>query len=344
VLGVSVGVVIAAVVLFVMTRPSTLVLTGIVTTNDVIVSPQVGGQIGTLLVREGDSVTQNELLATLVPTELEADRAFYAHGAAQGAIEVAESEATLRYQEQQTAAQIDQAQAQLASALAQQSEAAANLADATRTLGRYKALLVGGAIAQQDLDQVQTTYDVAQARAHAADESVAAQRAALALARAEAEQIAVKRSALLAARQAQGAATAQRAKADVRLSYTELRAPIAGIVDVRAARAGETVAAGQPILTLINPDSLWVRADVEETYIDRVRLGDQLTVRLPSGDLRRGTVFYRGIDADFATQRDVSRSKRDIKTFEIRLRVDNHDRRLAVGMTAYVLLPPPRRS
>ena len=34
-------------------------------------------------------------------------------------------------------------------------------------------------------------------------------------------------------------------------------------------------------------------------------------------------MIYRGVDADFATQRDVSRTKRDIKTFEIRLRVDN---------------------
>ena len=32
-------------------------------------------------------------------------------------------------------------------------------------------------------------------------------------------------------------------------------------------------------------------------------------------------MFYRGVDAGFATQRDVSRTKRDIKTFEIRLRV-----------------------
>ena len=91
-------------------------------------------------------------------------------------------------------------------------------------------------------------------------------------------------------------------------------------------------------MTLINPDDLWVRADVEESYIDRVRIGDKITVRLPSGAEREGTVFYRGADAAFATQRDVSRTKRDIKTFEIRLRVDNHDRVLAVGMTAYVLL------
>ena len=78
---------------------------------------------------------------------------------------------------------------------------------------------------------------------------------------------------------------------------------------------------------------------VEESYIDRVRRGDKLTVRLPSGVEREGTISYIGQDAAFATQRDVSRTKRDIKTFEVRLRLDNTDRRLAVGMTAYVLMP-----
>ena len=95
---------------------------------------------------------------------------------------------------------------------------------------------------------------------------------------------------------------------------------------------------GQPVVTLIDPDDLWVRADIEESYVDRTRIGQKLTVRLPSGLEREGTVFYRGADAAFATQRDVSRTKRDIKTFEVRLRADNKDRRLAVGMTAYVTL------
>jgi HlyD family secretion protein len=149
----------------------------------------------------------------------------------------------------------------------------------------------------------------------------------------------MKRSALIGAKQQSAAALAQTAKAQVRLGYTEIRAPLNGIVDVRAVRAGEVVAAGAPIMTLINPDDLWVRADVEESYIGRIKLGDKLKVRLPSGETRDGTVFFRGVDAGFATQRDVSRSKRDIKTFEIRLRVDNKDRRLATGMTAYVLLP-----
>jgi HlyD family secretion protein len=108
-------------------------------------------------------------------------------------------------------------------------------------------------------------------------------------------------------------------------------------VDVRSALQGEVVNPGQGILTLIDPSNLWVRADVEESYIDSIRLGDKFTVRLPSGASREGIVFYRAVDADYATQRDVSRTKRDIKTFEVRLRCDNADGALAVGMTASVL-------
>ena len=136
----------------------------------------------------------------------------------------------------------------------------------------------------------------------------------------------------------EAAAAAQQSKADVRLKYTEMTAPIDGIVDTRAAREGEFVNPGQAIVTLINQDDLWVRVDVEESYIERVHLGDTLSVRLPSGEVRQGKVIYRGVDGAFATQRDVSRTKRDIKTFEVRLHIDNADRRLAVGMTGYVTL------
>ena len=287
--------------------PDGLVLTGVVTTNDVIVSSQVGGRLSRLMVTEGATVTPNEVIATLEPGELQADRAFYARSA------------------EAVAAQVEASRAELAAAVAQDSEARANLTNAQRVFDRQQALVAAGGVTEQELDASRTALTVARARLDAAE-----------------KQVANRQSALTASQQQQAAATAQTAKANVRLTYTEITAPSAGIVDVRAARVGEVVTAGQPIVTLVNPDSLWVRADVEETYIDRVRLGDTLTVRLPSGAERTGTVTYRGVDADFATQRDVSRTKRDIKTFEVRLRVDNSDRRLAVGMTSYVLLPVPR--
>jgi multidrug resistance efflux pump len=310
-----------------------------VTTNDVIVAPQISGQISQLLVAEGDRVKKDQLVAVITPDELKTESAYYTHSAAGVTSQVQESEAALRYQQLQTTDQIRQAESTLAATEAQQAAAAADLENARVTFTRTENLSRQGVVSPQELDQARTAYDAAQAKLNALKKQVEAQRATVALARANAEQVAVRRSQLAVSQHQQAAANAQRTRADVRLTYTELKAPIDGIVDVRAVRIGEVVAPGQPVVTLINPDDLWVRADVEETYIDRVRLGDRLMVRLPSGVEREGTVFYRSADASFATQRDVSRTKRDIKTFEIRLRVDNTDRRLAVGMTAYVLLP-----
>jgi multidrug resistance efflux pump len=320
-------------------RSNVLVLTGVVTTNDVVVSPLIAGQIDQLLVKEGDTVKRDQLVAVITPDELKADSAYYAHSAEGAISQVKESEAALRYQERQTADQIRQAEATLASTEAQRDAAVADVENAKLTFERAQKMSQQGIVPVEQFDQARTAYAAAQARLDSLKKQTDAQRAAVALAKSNAEQVSIKRSQLLANEQQQAAASAQRAKADVRLAYTELHAPIDGIVDVRAVRAGEVVAAGQPVISLVNPDDLWVRADVEETYIDRVRVGDRLTVRLPSGVERQGTVFYRGVDASFATQRDVSRTKRDIKTFEIRIRVDNRDRRLAVGMTAYVLLP-----
>ena len=319
-------------------RPA-LVLTGIVTTNDVVISPQVAGQIAQLLVKEGDSVKKDQLLAVINPEELQADTAYYSHNVAGLSSQVRESEAALRYQEQQTADQIRQAESTLASIDAQVKSADSELEQAKVTLTRTQDLSRGGVVSLQELDLARAAVGTAQGKVDALRKQADAQRATIALARSTAEQVAVRRNQLQANEHLQAAAAAQRTKADVRLRYAELRAPIEGLVDVRAVRVGEVVSPGQPVVTLINLDDLWVRADVEESYIDRIRIGDTLTVRLPSGVETPGTVFYRGADASFATQRDVSRTKRDIKTFEVRLRVDNSDRRLAVGMTAYVVLP-----
>jgi HlyD family secretion protein len=316
-----------------------LTLTGIVTTNDVIVSPQIAGRIGQLFVKEGDTVKRGQLAALLVPDELQQESAFYTHSAQGAMSQVDESAAALRLQERQTEDAIRQAEANLKVAQSQKAAADAELENAKLVAQRMQKMSAQGIAPVEQFDQARTAFAAAQARVGALARQVDAQRSALAIARANGEQVAVRRSELELTERQQAAANAQRAKADVRLGYTELHAPIDGVVNLLAARAGEFVDAGQPVVTLINPDDLWVRADVEETYIDRIRIGEKLTVRLPSGDERQGTVFYRAADAAFATQRDVSRTKRDIKTFEIRLRVNNADRHLAVGMTAYVLLP-----
>ena len=322
------------------TRPPTaLVLTGIVTTHDVVVSPQIGGRLVSLTVKEGDTVTKGQTVAEIEPGELAADRAYYEHSAEGLASQVQESEAALRLQLRQLDEQITQAEATVATTVAQQAAAAADVERAKVTLDRTRDLSRAGLAPAQQLDEARTTFDAVQARAESLARQADASRAALALVRANAEQVAMRRSQVQISQHQLAAVGAQKDKADVRLRYASVQSPVSGIVDVQPAREGEVVNAGQALLTLIDPDNLWVRADIEETYIDRIKMGDTLAVRLPSGEERTGTVFYRRADASFATQRDVSRTKRDIKTFETRLRLDNADRKLAVGMTVYVLLP-----
>ena len=320
-------------------RPRNLLLTGVVTTHDVVVSAQIQGQVAKLLVREGDTVQAGQLVAVIQPQELAADRAYYTSTAQSAAAQVAQAETNLRYQEAQTRDQIRQAEAGLAAAEAQVAQAQADLEQARLDYGRMQNLFTEQMIAAQQMDQARTAYQGQQARLESLKKQVEAQRATVALARATAEQIQARRDELRAVQQQRAAAGAQEQKASVRLQYTEIRAPVSAIVALDAAREGEVVNIGQPILSLINPDDLWIRVDVEETYIDRIRLGEHFRVRFPSGLVKDGVVFFRGVDADYATQRDVSRSKRDIKTFEVRLRVDNRDRRIWPGLTAYVEVP-----
>jgi HlyD family secretion protein len=63
-------------------------------------------------------------------------------------------------------------------------------------------------------------------------------------------------------------------------------------------------------------------------------------VRLPGGTITSGKVFYKSAEADFATQRDVSRTKRDIKTIVIKVRLDNPKGAYVPGMTAEILVSP----
>ncbi|MGA2584068.1 MAG: efflux RND transporter periplasmic adaptor subunit [Tepidisphaeraceae bacterium] len=253
-----------------------IVLTGIVATDEVIISPQISGLLQQLMVKEGDTVTKGELLGQIDPKEMQADLDYYISS------------------EKQFAAAVVEAQA--------------DLENARLTYERDEPLYRQQAISAQDYDSARTAYDAAKAHVDSLDLQVQA-------------------------------AKAQEEKALVELGYTKIFSPLDATVDTRTALEGEVLNVAQPIVTLINPDDLWVRADVEESYIDGIRLGDKLKVTFQSGAESEGTVFYRGVDADYATQRDVSRTKRDIKTFEIRLRCDNSDRRLAVGMTAYITLP-----
>jgi HlyD family secretion protein len=364
-------------------RPQTLVLTGTVDGNEVVVGSKITGRIVSLAVDDGQRVNAGDLIAVLDQDELRADQGAAGHAIAQARANAQQAaaqtellESTLPPKVQQAAAQVEQTQAQLqqnqaqvaqAQAQLQQSQAQiaqtqAALAKAQDNFNRIRPLVERDINPPQDLVSARADLDSAKANEQAAEagaeasrravasaqagveatqRSVAAARAALAEAREEERQVTVQQRQTDAMRAAEAQAVANAAAADARFGQTRIFAPASGIVTLRAARQGEVVNPGNPIVTLFDLSSTWVDADVEETYADLISIGQTLRVRLPSGVEVTGPVIYKAVEADFATQRDVSRTKRDIKTVAIRVRVSNPDGKLPLGMTAWVMLPVP---
>jgi HlyD family secretion protein len=364
-------------------RPQTLVLTGTVDGNEVVVGSKITGRIVNLAVDDGQRVNAGDLIAVLDQDELQADKGAATHAIAQARASAQQSAAqtellqgTLPTKVQQASAQVEQTQAQLQQNQAQVAQAQAQLqqaqaqvvqtqsavAKAQDNFNRIRPLVEKDINPPQDLVTAKTDLDSAKANEQAAQANVeaarkavasaqaggeatqraiAAARAALAESQNEERQITVQQRQTEAMRAAAAQAEANGAAADARFNQTRIYAPASGIVTLRAARQGEVVNPGNPIVTLFDLSSTWVDADVEETYADLIKMGQNLTVRLPSGAEVTGPVIYKAVEADFATQRDVSRTKRDIKTVAIRVKVANPNGELPLGMTAWVMLSVP---
>ncbi len=325
---------------FTVPRSRTIPLTGIVDGNEVIVSPQITGRIVHLAVDEGSEVKKGELLAELDSRELEANQAAAKANVASLEAQVHEANRNYTWTKDQTDASAAQAQATLTAARAQLEQAQANLWRDQTDYERMLKLFESGVESAQDRDHAEANLKSSQANVKSLEETVRAEEAALNVAQANRKQASVRQSEIATTIAQLEQARAAEAEAETQLGYAQIYAPIGGIVSVRVAKEGEVVSQGSPIVVIVDVAHLWATADVEESYIDSVQFGQTLQVRLPSGDLLEGRVFFKGVENDYATQRDVSRTKRDIKTFAIKVSLPNDDRRLFTGMTATVLLPP----
>jgi HlyD family secretion protein len=341
------GVIFAAALLFYFfstPRGSDLDLIGTVDANQVIVSPQTPGRIQKLLVDEGTPVKQGNLIAVLDPSELEAQ----ARGAAamidSMRSQVSATQATSVATQGSTTSSVANAQARLESTRAQLIEAEATLQRVESDSRRTVALAQQGVASDQDRVQAEANLKAQQAVVASLQQQVSAAQADLNMAIANTHQAHAAQSTVASTRAQLLNAESQLKEAEVRLGYTKVYAPVTGTVSVRAAREGEYLTAGQPIVTIVDFSDTWVRAAIPETQADHIGVGDTLRVRLPGGTVTSGKVFFKSAEADFATQRDVSRRKRDIKTIVLKVRLDNPKGAYVPGMTADVLVSPAQLS
>lgn len=217
---------------------------------------------------------------------------------------------------EQAAANLEVAKANRQVALAEIEKTKAKAEDTKRDLDRMVKLLEKGLVAQNDKDKAQTNYQLA-----AADLNKALAQEVLSNASIKQSEAALN-------------------LAKTNLEDTKITSPISGIVTLKAFESGEMAPAGVTILTVVDTEHIWARVDVEETTVARIKLGDAAYLKVDAWPKEefKGKVVEINSEGGFATQRDVRRGKQDIKTFRVKIKIDEPKGILKAGMSANVTI------
>lgn len=156
-----------------------------------------------------------------------------------------------------------QAEAQVAAAKAAVVVAQANADKASADYKRYQDLAPRGVVSPQQLDAARAAADVSAAQLDAARKQVAAAEASLQSASAKREAV---------------AASVEQAQLNV--AWTKITAPASGIVSRKSVEVGQLVQAGQPTMSIVPLDDVWIVANLKETEMRNVTPGDDVDVRI----------------------------------------------------------------
>jgi membrane fusion protein (multidrug efflux system) len=189
----------------------------------------------------------------------------------------------------------------LGTAQARQREAEANAVKTAKDVERFKSLLAKDEISQQQYDAAVAAADAARAASDSARAQVQEAQAGISVA--ESQLMQARAGASQATAQLQGAQTApeqvaaQRARAssadarvlqqraavqqaELDVQYATIKAPLKGIVSKKTVEVGQVVQPGQPLMTLIPLEDVWVTANFKETQLENMRPGQPAIIEV----------------------------------------------------------------
>lgn len=238
-----------------------------------LVAPRVAGQIAAVLVTDNQSVSAGQLLVRI-------DDRDYRAALRSAQADVTAAQASVANFDAEIARQpslVEQARATLRADDAAMGFARANAA-------RYQNLSDAGAGTAQEQQQASSTL-AGQLAQQSHDE------AALAATQQNLEVLRTQRDKAAGALERAEAALDQ---AQLNLSYTEIRAPVAGKIGRRSARVGAFVTPGASVLAIVPLADAYVVANFQENQIAKMRPGESVRVKV---DSLPGVVIHGHIDS-----------------------------------------------
>src|SRR5579871_201734 len=315
-----VALIVAAIVglsLWYLVQPQPLIIQGEADATRVDIAARVDGRVGERPVQRGDNVAAGQLLYRIDNPELLTKLKEAEAGLAVASAQLANILAGTRVEI------IDQRKAAV-------ENASANLTLAQQTYDRLKALTAPGFSPVQKLDEATDQLRVAE---HGLDQAKLAEQEAIAGPTKEERGIA-------RANVVQAQAMIDTTKAQV--DELTVKAPIAAQVYQIGAEIGEYVSPGVPLLSLVDLNDVWLRFDLREDLVKKLKVGDQFQMHVPALGDRVITAAVKVIAAkgEYAGWRATrATGDFDLRTFEIRAYPVEPIPELRPGMSVYAVWP-----
>lgn len=333
-------IVIAVMLFFYLNRPKksgSVKSTGIIEGIEVNLSPKVSGRISFICCNEGDQIKAGEAAFRLESEDLMASVKKAKAGVEMSKADIHVSESAI----ESSKANIASAEADIRTAESDVDKAKIQMELALKEMERAKALFKDEFISQQSLDSRVATYNASEA-----DYASSKSRLSAAYARksASAAQLNTTENRLKSS-------LANLKESEANLSYnlakfddTTMTSPISGTVVLKSLEKGELANPGMTVLTIVDMGDLYVRVDLDETLINSIALNSEAVIRAEGSSKTefKGTVSEIGRYAEFATQRDVTHGRQDIRTFRVKIKLGDTGGRLKPGMTIEVEIPKKR--
>jgi HlyD family secretion protein len=339
-------------------------ISGRIEGDDAVVAARRAGRLGEIRVREGDRVKPGQIIAVLDDDQIRAREE-----QAESVLRLAESRkqraklqiAVLNEQLEQSRLSIEQsnldssgrlreAEAQVASAEARLAEAEADYEQARYDAEKFDTLARQGVESERIANQARNNAEKHRAAVRAAHKLVDAARGLLITASADlanpkiiSSQAAVIRHQILQAQSDIDASQAEieRARAQLKEAVADrndlfILAPFDATVTTRYAEPGEIVAAGTPILTIVNLGQIYLRGFVPEKDIGHVQIGQSARVYLDSDPDKPIEAIVIRIDpeASFTPENTYFREERVKQVFGVKLLLKNNEGRAKPGIPA----------
>lgn len=306
----------------------------IVQMDDAEIQAQLKGATARLL-----STQQQELQARLQINVLES--------------QIQEQELSLQQSQGDAKGRIFQAEGSVASSIAQFNQAEAQLQQAkselklaTTNRDRFATLLKQGAVNQQQFDQAQTTFETTQATVQSRQASLNSFRKLVDSAQGQLlqaqstafnpgirnaqlaglhTQLAQSKLKLAAAQADVNNAKAAQQEIQSKSADLNIFSPIDGVVTTRNVEPGAVVTSGKTLLTIINPNYVYLRGFVPEGNLHKVKIGQKAKVFLDSASHKPLSAKVAAIDtqASFTPENIYFQQDRVKQVFGVKISIDH---------------------